>query len=1291
MIILRYRKKGTTEEECYPMEVSAVPSANEWEIIDWVLSETFEPEKFRGFSLLEAEEIVEIGPRLNFATAWNTNMLSILRSCGITKVTRIERSRRRVLPGPMEGKALLDYITENCGYDKMTETVYVSPLVTFETGKVPEPAYYVQLLEGGIGVLRKLNKEMGLGMDDWDIEYYFDLFVKKMQRNPTNVECFDLGQSNSEHSRHWFFTGRLKIDGEKQPRTLMQIVREPYERNPNNSIIAFRDNSSAIKGYPLITLIPEKPGSPCALRAQKVFNHIIFTAETHNFPSGVAPFPGAETGTGGRIRDTHATGRGSHVVAGTAAYCVGNLRIPGYELPWENKNYVYPSNLASPLKIEIDASNGASDYGNKFGEPLIQGFSRSFGLTLPDGDRREWIKPIMFTGGVGRIDARHVEKREAEVGMVVVKAGGPAYRIGMGGGAASSMMQGENIEELDFNAVQRGDAEMEQKLNRVIRACVEMGDDNPIESIHDQGAGGNCNVVKEICSPAGAEIDIRKVIIGDNTLSVLEIWGAEYQELDAFLIYKDKWPLFKELCEREKVPVADIGHITGTGKLVLIDSAAKGSEIAVLEDLELTQVLGNMGQKVYDVERFVPTLAPLVLPEGLTVREALGLVLKLLSVGSKRFLVNKVDRSVTGLVARQQNCGPLQLAVADFAITALSLLPDERGKFPGVAISIGEQPILGLLDPKAMARRAVGEAITNIMFAGITALENISCSANWMWAPKLPGEAAKLYDAAGAMGEIQIRLGVKTDGGKDSLSMAARVTHPDGATETVKAPGQLAISFYCSMDDVELHVTPDIKRPGESRLIYVDLARGERRLGGSALAQCVGQIGDKCPDVDSAEDLKYLFLSIQKMIGEGIILSGHDVSDGGVITTLLEMAFSGNCGLDIKVLPRDGDVIADLFAEELGIVFEILPENEARMHNIMAYNDLNEYWHVVADTKPEKNISVVDIESGQVYLDEDMLVLRDIWEETSHRLQIVQGNICAKAEKENIYDRPGPQYRLTYAPEPTPENWMQAKNKPEVAILREEGSNSDREMAAAFYDAGFDPYDITMSDLTSGRITSLDRFKGLALVGGFSYADVADSAKGWAAGIRFHTKIKEIVDDFYCRPDTFSLGVCNGCQLMPLLGWVPFKGLPDAEQPRFIANKSKKFESRFATVKIQKSRAIMLKGMEGSVLGVWVSHGEGQASFPSEFYLGETLQEDLAPVRYVDDHNFITTRYPFNPNGSREGIAAFCDTTGRHFVIMPHPERTLRKWNWGWMPDEFKKLPVSPWLKLFQNAREWCG
>jgi phosphoribosylformylglycinamidine synthase len=1269
-------------EFCYNIDAASALDPQERGVLEWLLRETFEPQNFGAGSFLAAKDgvLLEVGPRMNFSTAWSTNAVSICQACGLTKIRRIERSRRYLLSGidDLSEEQRWSFLSEV--HDRMTECPYSEPLEGFATGVEPERTFELPLLEEGRAALERINREMGLAFDDWDLDYYTDLFRNKVGRNPTNVECFDIAQSNSEHSRHWFFKGRLVIEGREIPaKHLIALIREPLEANPNNSVIAFKDNSSAIRGYPITTILPAAPGKPSPFVASPVDYHIIFTAETHNFPSGVAPFPGAETGTGGRIRDVHAAGRGSLYVAGTAAYCVGNLRIPGYELPWEDASFRYPINLATPQAIEIEASNGASDYGNKFGEPVIQGYTRSFGLRLPNGERREWIKPIMFSGGIGQIDARHTEKHAPSRGMLVVKIGGPAYRIGMGGGAASSMVQGENVEELDFNAVQRGDAEMEQKVNRVIRACVELGDSNPIVAIHDQGAGGNCNVLKEIVDPAGAQIEIREIPLGDETLSVLEIWGAEYQENDALLLRPQHADLFSQLCVREKVPFAFVGHVTGDGRIVVHDAADDSTPV----NMDLEAVLGDMPQKTFELRRVPERLQPLALPEGLTVKEALDRVLRLLSVGSKRFLTTKVDRSVTGLVARQQCAGPLQLTVADVAVIAQSHFATS-----GAATAIGEQPIKGLVDTAAMARLSLGEALTNLVWAPVSALEDVRCSANWMWAAKLPGEGAALYDAAAAMRDMMIELGIAVDGGKDSISMAALAPGADGADETVKAPGSLVISAYVTCPDITKTVTPDLKLPGNGRLLFVDLSGGDYRLGGSALAQVYGQVGDASPDVEDAGLLKRAFAAVQKLIAASRVSAGHDRSDGGLVTTLLEMAFAGNCGLEVDLRVSDTeDPLAFLFSEGLGLVLEVSSENEA--YALSTLVNAHVPCAVIGETTRGEDVKIRF--NGVEVLAEDVRALRDAWEETSFQLDRLQANpACVQEEQSGLRQRRGPDFQVRFTPKATPSSVMNSPTKIPVAILREEGSNGDREMASAFYAAGFEPWDVAMSDLLSGRV-ELSRFRGIVTVGGFSYADVLDSAKGWAGAIRFNRSLWQQFQAFYERPDSFSLGVCNGCQLLALLGWVPWQGIPDAQQPRFVQNASGRFESRFVALEIRNSPAIMLRGMEGSTLGIWVAHGEGRALFPDVGILDRVEDEGLAPLRYVDDDGRVTEAYPFNPNGSPRGIAGLCSPDGRHLVMMPHPERSFLKWQWGWMPESLKRdLEASPWLRIFQNAREWC-
>ncbi|MGO8990379.1 MAG: phosphoribosylformylglycinamidine synthase [bacterium] len=1262
--------KSEALQYCFNVETSAPLNSNELSILSQLLADGFVSETVSTSPINpDGREVVELGPRMNFATAYSTNIVAICQTCGLAKVTRIERSRRyRLSPEVDIGRFIREH------HDRMTECLYDQPLQTFETGILPEPVFKIPLLEKGPDALLEIP---GLAMDAWDRNLYDDYFVKGEGRDPTIVEIRDLDNANSEHSRHGYFKGRQVVDGVFMPETLMDIVKSTLKANPSNSIIAFKDNSSGIKGYDCWTILPEHPGKPAPFRRQKLQYHIIFTAETHNFPTGVAPFPGAETGTGGRIRDVQATGKGGLVVAGTAAYCVANLLIPGYDLPWEDRRSVYLSNLASPLTIEIRASDGASDYGNKFGEPVILGFTRSFDQKLPGGERWAWIKPIMFTGGIGQIDDRHIEKGEARKGLLIVQVGGPAYGIGVSGGSASSKLQGENEEELDFNAVQRGDAEMEQKMNRVIRACIEMGDRNPIVSAHDQGAGGPANVLKELVEKAGGKIELRRIKLGDPTLSALKIWIAEYQERCGFLVHSKRIEEFKSICEREKVNCEILGEVTGDGRFVVHDAEDDSTPV----NLNLAKVLGNMPQKTFKDERRERSLEPLELPADLSVEEALSRVLRNLAVGSKRFLTNKVDRSVTGLIARQQCCGPLQLTVGDVAVIAQS-----HFGLTGAATSIGEQPIKMLVNPKAGARMAVGEALTNIVWAQIGRLQDIKCSANWMWAPKLPGEGAALYDAACAMRDLMIQLGIAVDGGKDSLSMATRV-----GDEIVKSPRELVISAYATMPDITKVVTPDIKKPGDSQLIFIDIAKHQARLGGSALAQVYGQVGNESPDVDDPEMLKRAFNAIQKLISENLILAGHDVSDGGILTTVLEMAFAGNCGLRMR-MDGPSNPLETLFAEELGAVVECRASDVRKVLEILYSFDLSP--SIIGETREEKKILVTH--HLQKVLESSMGVLREWWEETSYHIERLQMNSqCADEERNNIFDRKGPSYVVPFQTRPTPRRILEARDKPEVAILREEGSNGDREMTSAFYQAGFRPWDVTMTDLVSGRIT-LERFRGLVAVGGFSYADVPESAKGWGAAIRFNQRLKKMFDDFYNRSDTFSLGVCNGCQLFALLGWVPWLGIADPRQPRFVQNSSGRFESRWVTVKILESPAIMFKGMTDATLGIWVAHGEGRLHFPDPALMNQVIDQKLVPVAFVDDEGQrdgkIPKSYPFNPNGSPFGMAGLCTPDGRHLAMMPHPERSFLKWQWPWLPSSMKDgVKESPWIRMFQNARAWCG
>ncbi len=1263
-------------EVCFNIETEDPLDPDDLAKLKWLISETFEQKKFSDKSFFPPGSTVEVGTNNNFTTAWSTNAVSICHACGIDNVTRIEISRRYFLPDGQE----VDPAFVAAVHDRMTECPYPEILKTFAIDKKTEPVKVIPLIERGIKALEDANIEIGLGMDDQDFAYYQELFVETLGRNPTDVELFQLGQANSDHSRHHVFKGKFVIDGKKMPYTLMDLIRAPFEKRPGNSVIAFYDNSSGVKGFDVWTVVPLWPGKASPMGRQRFTYHILYTSETHNYPCAIASISGAETGTGGRERDNTAAGRGSSMVAGAVGFCVGALRIPGYDLPWEHPEWPLPSNLTPPLQILLEESFGAFDYGNKIGEPVIAGFARSNEFDFV-GERRAWLKPIMFTGGISTIIHEHVKKNEPQKGELVIILGGPNYEIGMGGGSGSSQLLGSQKADLDFDAVQRGDAEMQRKDINVIRSCYEMGKSNPIQSIHDLGAGGNCNAIPEGIDPAGALINLKDLPLGDPTLSTRQIWGNESQERYFITIKVEDLEKFESICQREKCPFAVVGEIIGDGYMKLYDE--KDNTYPV--NLALEHLFGRFPQKTYKFKRRQRKLESVKLPKDLTIGEALDRVLCLLAVGSKHWSTVKVDRSVTGLIAQQPNIGPLQKPLADFGLIATSHL-----ETTGAALAIGEQPIKGSVSPQAMARMSTAEALTNLVWVAVKDWQDIRFAANWMAAARVDDEGARLYDAAEALSNFFLELkGPVIDGGKDSSSMAAKVPFGNGQSETVKAPLTLVMSAYAPVPDITKKVTPDIKKPGQSKLMFIDLVQGHQRLGGSALAQVFEQIGTQTPDVEDSNLLKNAFEAVQKLISRDLILAGHDRSDGGLITCLLEMAFAGNCGLelDFREDPEE-DWFKYFFNEELGLVIEYLPENENKIRGVLRRYGLTGCCYSLGWTLDSQEIIFANY--GKEIFSADMIDLCQKWEETSYQLEKLQANPrCIEEERRSNVVRVKPSYHLTFKSQSMA--LTSGQNKPKVAILREEGSNGEREMASAFYAVGFEPWDVTMTDITSGRIT-LDQFQGAVFVGGFSYSDVLDAAKGWAGVIRFNAKAVHEFRKFYERSDTFSLGVCNGCQVMALLGWVPWAGIEMRKQPRFICNISRRFESRYPTVKILESPAIMLKDMAGSILPAITAHGEGRFHAPDGEIFEQIIEQNLAPIRFVDDKGELTEVYPFNPNGSPKGITALCSPDGRHLAFMEHPERLFLLWQIAahYLPREWQKLPASPWLKLFQNAYDWC-
>ena len=1191
--------------------------------------------------------VVEYGTKLNFESPWSMNMKAILSNSGVHTINRIERTFR--IPKHRWNEDILDSVLE---------TIYDNPVISFEDGEKMKLTYTVDTNN-----IQYHNDQFSLGMDKDDINYYTNLYRNIIKRNPTNVELFDLSQSNSEHSRHWFFNGGLKFNENSQTidDTLFKMVKST-QNHDTNSIIAFSDNSSAIKGHIVDILFPVN----FEYRLNSVIQHIVLTAETHNFPTGIAPFPGAATGIGGRIRDNQCIGRGGKIVAGSAGYCVGNLFLDNYKLQWEKDEYKYYQKHANvpARKILIEASNGASDYGNKIGEPIVLGFARSFGMTTPEKDHIEWLKPIMFTGGIGHLDDAHKCKNSPTEGMYIIRLGGPAYRIGVGGGAASSRIHDSKNKNQDMTAVQRGDPEMENKLNKVIRACIELGDKNPIESIHDQGAGGLGNVVKEIVNPAGGWVNIRNTTQGTSKMSALDIWTSEFQETNTCLINKDNLGIIRQICDREHLPYDLLGVVTGTGRICVHDPAQKEGKKVV--DLDLRHILSEIPQKEYVLTKKLNDNLPLLINTSIDLETHVKSVFKLISVGSKQFLTNKVDRSVSGLIAQQQCIGVKQLPLSDYAVIAQSYYDNK-----GAVTAIGEQPIKGILDPRSMAHSAICELLTNMMWVKIPSIRNIKCSGNWMWPLKQEGEKYALYEACDAMCDMMKKLGISIDGGKDSLSMSTKIDD-----EYVKSPRSLVLSGYADCDDISNRVTAEFKHEG-SNIILIDLGRGKNRMGGSAFAQVNGQFGCNPPVLDNKDitDVGKLFEIIQTCVDNKYILSGHDRSDGGLITTLIEMCLPTNfgCIIDLSsIILHDShmDSVNTLFNEEPGIVIEVSDSYLSCVMNLLSGFNTD----IIGRVGNTLDSNFVIKNSDSLIFNVPMATLLQYWQSTSFELEKLQCNLDCVMSEERYFERGDiPNYKIKNNNIDNSIDICNTNKRFSIAIIREEGSNGDREMAAAFDHAGFKVLDVMTGDLVTNPHL-LDDCNGIAFVGGFSFADVLGAGRGWYNVIKWNKNIQDAFDRFYLRNDTFSLGICNGCQLMSQFS--AFDGVTIKE------NDSGRFESRFSTIKINNTNSIMLKGMEGEQLGVWVAHKEGKFT---------DIGDQNIALQYVDSKGDETHEYPTNPNGSISGIAGLCDTSGRHLIMMPHPERCFLNWQVPYVPSEWRHNKYYPWMKMFKNAYTWTS
>lgn len=1145
-----------------------------------------------------------VGPLRKLVSPFSAHATTICKDLNI-KVNRLE-------------KAKLFRKDSKIHYDPLLEEVYPEELYFY---KDPEPKKSFKISRTKES-LSKLQQEQGWGWDDEDIDYIHKLF-KELNRDPTFTELMDLAQSNNEHSRHWFFNANIILDDHELSETLFQLVKKPYQAYPEQNVIAFADNASAQKGYYVHILKRDPSGKMCI---EKKTCQITLTAETHNFPTGVSPFPGAATGVGGRLRDQHAAGQGSFFGAGLAGYCVGALpKVPGQsQIP-------QPASMERPLTILIEASNGASDYGNKFGEPLIGGFTRSYAQTI-DKQYISWTKPIMYSGGIGHIF--DTEKKTPSKDDVVVKIGGPAYRIGLGGGSSSSLkVQGEVKTEKDEQAVQRGDPEMEQKLNRVIRACANEHN-NILLSIHDQGAGGNGNVLKEIVAPTGADIYLDQFEKGDKSLSPWELWSSEYQESDAVLVKRNDFHRLKQICKRENVPCEDVGMISNTGRIQVYEQ----KELVV--DLPLQKVLSDLPPKT-----FILTTIPRNLPtHDFKGTDQLSILLheiwRLPSVGSKRFLTTKVDRSVTGLVAQQQCVGPLHLPLSNVAVKALSYWD-----YKGIATSIGEQPIKGLLDPAAGARMSVAECLTNLVWAQTDGLQHTKISGNWMWPAKMKGEGARMVKAVKALSDILLDLKVVLDGGKDSLSMA--VNHEK---ETIIAPGNIVVTAYARCPDLCKTIQPVLQPNGALWLLPLS---HQTRTGGSAWAQSQGHLGGKVPDVDHPKRLGQLFETVQHLIAQGLVLSGHDRSDGGLVTCLMEMAFAGNTGFHVKC-PTLEDPLPFLLNEEVGVVVQIkegLPLQTLWKESIYLGRAVPGYMCTISQKDTVFEWST-DLRYG-----------RAVWEETSFMLEKEQAHHSTVLQEETICFH---QVEMKYS-HPDIHRPLQTKNV-NMAVIRAEGCNGDQELQAAFIHSGFTVYDIHMNDLKDEDLCdklAQGFFRGLAFSGGFSYADVLGAGKGWAYTISHQENIFQAFSKFKSRDDTFSLGVCNGCQVMSHLGWV--KG-------NLKTNISQRFECRYSAVQIVDEDNIFFRGMKGQVLGVWVAHQEGRFS-----------QVENPALKYVDTDHKATQMYPYNPNGSEKATAGVLSKDKRHLALMPHPERSFLSWQTPFGAKYKMNNKYTPWIQLFDN------
>ena len=1206
-----------------------------------------------------AHNEVAIGPRPGTTSPWSSKATDILRNCGLEFVRRVERGTLYAFAADTLPSAVLPLL-----YDRMTE----APLNSLETlfRRVdPKPLVHIPVRAEGRHALVAANREMGLALSEEEIDYALYAFAG---RDPTDVELMMFAVVNSEHCRHKIFNADWIVDGQRETHSLFDMIRHTHAAHPQGTVKAYSDNAGAIEGFAVPVFGPDE-GLRYGYRQRQT--HVLIKVETHNHPTAIAPYPGASTGVGGEIRDEGAAGIGGWSQAGLCAFFTSHLRLPGFAQPWEKERAAFPDRLASPLAIMTEGPIGGAAFGNEFGRPNILGMFR----TLEDDSTGVWRgyhKPIMVAGGVGLIDAAHVEKKTPAAGDCVIQLGGPAMLIGLGGGAASSMDTGANSEDLDFASVQRDNPEMQRRCQELISRCIALGAKNPIVSIHDVGAGGLSNACPELVADVGAHFDLRAIHNDDPGMSPMQIWSNEAQERYVLVVGRADLERFAELAARERCLFAVIGEITGDGTLSLDDALLGGKPI---DRLDLAVILGKPPKMLRRATRSQPVQQPLAL-ERLSVAEAAAHVLRFPAVAAKTFLIAIADRTVTGLVARDQMVGPHQVPVADLALTCHSF----QG-YTGSAMAMGERTSLALVDAPASGRVAIAEAIANIAAAHIGPIHRIKLSGNWMCACGEEGEDAALYDAVRAVGlEFCPAVGVSIPVGKDSLSMRAVWEDAAGTAHKVVAPLSLVVSAFAPVEDVRRHVTPDLKR-GHTRLLLVDLGRGRNRLGGSCLAQAYKQIGNEAPDVD-AGDVRGLYEAVQILLDQELVLAYHDRSDGGLFAAVAEMAFAGRRGVELEINALGRDPLAALFCEEVGVVIQYRAEDEAAVYKVFADQGIADLVHGVG--RPVDDLHLRVCSRGDLVYAAPLLNLHAAWAELTYRMQAHRDDPdCAREEYEALGDGrdPGLNFHLAHQVAPT----IGGKARPRVAILREQGVNGHVEMAAAFDAAACEAVDVTMTDLLAGRV-ELSSFHGLAACGGFSYGDVLGAGAGWARSILFHDRLREQFAAFFERPDTFSLGVCNGCQMLShLVELIPGA----ANWPRFGRNRSEQFEARLAAVEVLESRSVLLRGMEGSRLPIAVAHGEGRVQFGDEPALERARMQNQLCLRYVDNYGRPAKRYPSNPNGSPEGLTAFTSADGRATIMMPHPERVFRNVQLSWRPAEWTG-EEGPWLKLFQNARDFA-